>query len=273
MNLSLTCSRVAVALCFVAGAACASSPRAVPPPTPASSTKAAPDIVDGAGVVRAMYARYAGKWYSTLTFSQTTTITRPTGTLVQTWLEAAKLPGRLRIDTDSLGQTGVIYAGDSSYSFSAGKLAGARQGRNELLVLGFDVYAQPPEVTIAVLRGEGVDMSKMHRTTWEGRPAFVVGAAEGDWTSKQFWVDEERLLFVRLLQQTTVQAGPRNDDIRFQKYVQHGGGWVAEEVVMLSDGKPRLHEEYANVRVNVKLDDGLFEPAKWGAMKGWFYRD
>ena len=265
-------SRTAVALCLIAGVACASSPRAVPPPTPASSSKTAPDIIDGAGVVRAMNARYAGKWYSTLTFSQTTTITRPTGTLVQTWLEAAKLPGRLRIDTDSLGQTGVIYTGDSSYSFSAGKLAGVRPGRNDLLVLGFDVYAQPPEVTIAVLRGGGVDMSKMHRTTWEGRPVFVVGAAEGDWTSKQFWVDEERLLFVRLLQQTTLQTGPRSDDIRFQKYVAHGGGWVAEEVVMLSDGKPRLHEEYANVRINVKLADGLFDPKMWAEMKGWFYR-
>jgi hypothetical protein len=271
MNLSPKGARVAVALCLVAGVACASSPRAVPPAPPVT-TKAAPAIIDGAAVVRAMYARYAGKWYSTLIFSQTTTITRPTGTLVQTWLEAGKLPGRLRIDTDSLGQTGVIYAGDSVYSFSAGKLAATRQGRNELLVLGFDVYAQPPEVTIAVLRGLGVDMSKMHRTTWEGRPVFVVGAAEGDWTSKQFWVDEERLLFVRLLQQTVLQTGPRNDDIRFQKYVQHGGGWVAEEVVMLSDGKPRLHEEYANVRVNVGLDEALFDPKKWAEVKGWFSR-
>ena len=39
-------------------------------------------------------------------------------------------------------------------------------------------------------------------------PAGVDGAEPGDTTSAQFWIDQERLLFVRLLGQSTENTGP-----------------------------------------------------------------
>jgi hypothetical protein len=97
-----------------------------------------------------------------------------------------------------------------------------------------------------------------------------VGATAGDTASKQFWVDAERLLFVRLLEMRRTATASRYDDIRFEKYAPHEGGWVAEEVMMYSDGKPRLHEQYANVRVNVPLDDALFDPKQWSTVAHWY---
>jgi len=220
-----------------------------------------------------MHDKYAAVWYKTLTFSQTTTITLANGgTLVQQWLEAGKFPGRLRIDTDTAKGGGVIYAGDSLYAFANGRLASSRAQMNELLILGFDVYTQPVERTVEILRRRGIDMSKVSRATWENRPVFVVGAAAGDSTSKQFWIDAERLLFVRLLETVTTPSGARRDEYRFLRYVPHGQAWVAEEVLGLRDGKRSLHEVYANVRVDVPIEDALFDPAQWATHIPWYRR-
>ena len=257
----------------MAAPSCARSPAAVSP-NPAAVTQAQrTDPTSGVDVVRAMHDRYAAVWYKTLSFSQTTTLTLPNGgTLQQQWLEAGKFPGRLRIDTDTANRSGVIYAGDTVYRFTNGKLADARADMNELLILGFDVYTQPVMRTVEVLRGRGIDLSKVSRGTWEGRPVFIVGAVAGDTLSKQFWVDAERLLFVRLVETATTPTGPRRVDYRFLKYVPHGDAWVSEEVVGLRDGKPSLHEVYANVQVNVPLDDATFDPKQYATFTPWYRR-
>ena len=255
-----------------AGPSCASSPASSTPPAPARSATASTDPTTGAQLVRAMHDRYPA-WYRTLRFVQTTTIYRPGGgTLVQTWPEVGQFPGKLRIETDTVGQGGVIYRADSVYQFAGGRLARADTGMNDLLILGFDVYAQPVEATVAILRRRGFDLGRFSRATFEGRPMWVVGALPGDTTSKQFWVDQERLVFVRLLENRRTPTGMRLDDIRFQKFVRHGGGWVAEEVMFYRDGKPSLHEAYANVQVNVPLDDALFNPHAWTSVAGKWYK-
>ncbi|HKW10367.1 MAG TPA: hypothetical protein VJO33_08300 [Gemmatimonadaceae bacterium] len=256
---------------LLAVAACAHSP-AAKPPSPATVTQGRrTDPTNGTDVIRAMHDKYAAAWYKTLTFSQTTTLTLPDGgKLEQQWLEAGKFPGRLRIDTDTARRGGVIYSGDSLYAFTNGKLAASRADMNELLILGFDVYAQPVERTVAILRKREIDLSKVSRGTWEGRPVFIVGAMGGDTTSKQFWVDAERLLFVRLLETATTPTGPRRVEYRFLKYVPHGQAWVAEEVIGLRDGKQSLHEVYANVRTDVPLDDATFDPAQYATFTPWY---
>ena len=251
---------------------CGRSPASVSP-HPAVPQSRRTDPVNGSDVVQAMHDRYAPVWYKTLSFSQTTTVTLPNGgTLVQQWLEAGKFPGRLRIDTDTAGHSGVIYSGDSVYRFVNGKLADSRPDRNELLILGFDVYTQSPTQSVEVLRARGIDMSKLSHATWEGRPVFVVGAMGGDTTSKQFWIDAERLLFVRLLETVNTANGPRRLEYRFLKYVPHGNAWVSEEVLGLRDGKPSLHEVYANVQVDVPLDDATFDPTQYATFVPWYRR-
>jgi hypothetical protein len=236
---------------------------------PASSRD--PAITDAAQLVAAMHQRYTGKWYRNLTFIQKSSYLRPDGTVsrVETWYEAGMIPGRLRIDLgDPSRRNGALYRNDSVYSVQAGRIADRRKGRNLLMTLGFDVYGQPPARTLAQLREERVDLSVLRTDRLNGKVVYVVGAGPTDSTSNQFWVEAERLLFVRLIQSDSARR--RTQDIRFEKYVPHAGGWVAEEVRILVGGKMIFHEEYSNVRVNVALDDNLFIPEKWATATHWF---
>lgn len=221
-------------------------------------------------LVAAMHDRYAGKWYGSLTFVQKSSFLRPGAPpREETWYEAAIFPGRLRIDLgDPAKGNGALYRGDSVYAIQGGRVANRQAGRNPLLILGFDVYAQTPAKTLEQLREEHIDLTVLHVDSLNGRRMYVVGAGPRDSTSNQFWVDSDRLLFVRLIQ--TNPQNRRTQDIRFEKYVQHGAAWVAEEVRVLVGGTMVFHEEYSNVRVNVPLDEDLFNPERWSTAKHWY---
>lgn len=241
---------------------------------PATAPSAAADTLprDGVEVLERMHARYDGKWYRTLTFIQTTSFPdRP----AETWYEAGAIPGKLRIDVAPLENgNAFIYSGDSLVIFRGGERVRAVKDRNLLMTLAFDVYGQPVETTAAQLRDSGLDLAAVHATEWRGRPVWVVGAAEGDTSSAQFWIDQERLVFVRLLEpQRNPQAPdapPAIMDVEFNRYEPLAGGWIAPEVVIRMNGREIMREVYRDVRANVELDAGLFDtggytPANWAA--------
>lgn len=212
-----------------------------------------------------MRERYAGKWYRTLTFTQKTTL--PDGK-VETWYEALELPGKLRIDVAPLdSMKTILFRNDSVYAFEQGKLKDAKPLVHPLMVLGFDVYEAPVSQIVGKLRGLNFDLSKLHQTTWQGRPTYVVGAEPGDTVSPQFWIDVERLYFVRSLEPSKKTPGVINDT-RFGKYIPLAGGWVEMEVLFLANGQQRVKEEYSNAKANVRLDSLIFDPSTWKA-PGW----
>lgn len=218
---------------------------------------------DGAELVRLMHDRYVAKWYTTLTFTQATVRRTPADTMVhETWYESMKLPGRLRIDIGAPdGDPIILYARDSIFVRRGSRTLPARTGRNPLLLLGFDVYTQPIERSVSALREEGFDLSKMHEGTWQGRRVFIVGAAPGDTTSKQFWIDADRLVFVRMVGPAS-PGRPGLEDVRFDKYQLAGGGWLATFVTDTRGGTLVQSEEYSDIRVNVTIPESRFDPAR-----------
>ena len=228
------------------------------------STPAAP--ADGEALIRSMYQRYQGKWYHTMTFVQTTTDLRKN--TKETWYEAARIPGILRIDIEPVdsGKT-LLFRNDSIYQFQGGQLKATAPFVHPLMVLGFDVYADPPERTLEKLKGIGFDLSKIREDTWQGRPAYVVGAAKGDTTTRQFWVDRERLVFVRLLEPSRSGNGALVET-QFNKYQPLGKGWISVEVRFSVNGQLVTMEEYADVKGDPPLPDELFDPSKYGR-PGW----
>ncbi|HXE56941.1 MAG TPA: hypothetical protein VNK43_02980 [Gemmatimonadales bacterium] len=231
----------------------------------AFAVAASPAPTDGIELIRQMRARYEGKWYRTLTFVQTTTL--PNGR-VQTWYEAAEMPGKLRIDLgtpDSMNT--LIFRNDSVYQFRGGKPAGSTALIHPLLLLGFDVYFLSPDETVRKLGELGFDLSKIREDRWQGRPVYVVGAEAGDLKTPQFWVDRERLVFVRLLQPSK-QDPAVVEEIQFNGYRPLGGGWIETEVVFLRDGKLWMKEEYGDIREGMSFEPTLFDPGAWHR-PGW----
>jgi hypothetical protein len=227
------------------------------------SSRALPSApVNGEAVIRAMHDKYAKSWYRTLSFTQKSTIRTPADTMiVETWKERALLPGHLRIDVErATGNVVAVYSGDSLFVWRGDSVLTRAATRNILLVIGFDVYRQPAETTLAVLEAEHFPLAPMHEETWEGRPVYVIGAAAGDLHSHQLWIDKERLLFVRSLEPDD-RDSTKTVDIRFDNYVKlSGGGWLSERVEIFRDGKLVQREEYSDVRTNLPIDPQIFVP-------------
>lgn len=224
-------------------------------------------LLAGAGVpktgeqlIRQMHDRYAGKWYRTITFTQTTSFPdRP----AETWYEAGTIPGKLRIDVAPLdSMTAFMFIGDSTIIFKSGKRVAAHRDRNLLMTLGFDVYGQSPETTVAQLTEAGIDLTKLHEDSWNGTKVWVVGAAKGDTTTSQFWIEQKRLLFVRLIEAKPAKEAsepPILLDVTFEDYQPLSKGWVAPKVVIKVNGKEIQREAYQDVRADTPLQPDLYD--------------
>lgn len=249
--------------CVIISGCSSSAPPPPPIPEPYSS---------GDELIAAMQNRYAGRWYRTLTFVQaTTTIAPDAPPETSIWYEAAWLPSKLRIDFDPLNAgNGALFIADSQYVVQRGNVVRRIQRANELLLLGFDVYWLDAAVTAGWLRRLGFDMTRIRRDTWRGRDVYVVGASgPDDLRSKQFWIDREHLLFVRLIQPSGADAA-RTDDIRFLNYEKIGRAWIAPVVEFYRDGRLFFKEEYRHIRIDQELDPALFDPASWSTARHWY---
>ncbi len=257
MALGITGTQCAAALTLIVLAA---APAAYARPT---------GIVDGKDLIRAMHDRYRDDWYETLTFDQTSTTHNPDGSSKsEMWHEAAMLPGRLRIDIGDPSQgNGALLANNTLTRYRAGKVTTSGPLVHILLVLGFDVYRQPAQRTIDEVAGQGYDLRKLREDTWQGEPVYVVGADAGDSTTKQFWIDRKRLLFVRVIEPDQHDKS-KIDDIRFMDYRRFSPGWVAAGVELYVDGKNTFSERYSNIRINPKLDPAIFDPPQF-ARRHW----
>lgn len=86
---------------------------------------------------------------------------------------------------------------------------------------------------------------------------YVVGADSGDAHSRQFWVDRERLLLVRL-RHPTGRDLTRTQEIQFNEHRPLGQGFIASEVVFMMDSQLMLREVYRDARADVELPNDLF---------------
>ncbi len=224
-------------------------------------------LTSGADVVRAMYERYAGRWYRNLALVQTVRYHSSRESLegkyarsavdsVRVWYESIQLPGTVRSDIAPLdGGNSQLYLGGAWHLFSGDSLVSARPGVHPVLLLGFDVYMQPVEETLAAIERFEIDPSRVREAEWQGKPAYVVGAADPADDARQFWVDKERLLLRRLLWTT---GGGARREVRFDAYEPLGGGWIATELAFLRDGRTEIDERYDYWTIDVEFDPQIF---------------
>jgi hypothetical protein len=90
----------------------------------------------------------------------------------------------------------------------------------------------------------------------------VVGAAPGDTRARQFWIDRDRLVFVRLIEPSRRDT-TKTAEIRFNRYYAVGDAWLSPEVEFLIDGARDFLEEYTEIKTGVPVDEAVFDPGKW----------
>ncbi len=228
---------------------------------------AAPAIVDGEGVLRAMHSRYAGRWYTSLQIALSNTLFGIDGRQTRSsWREFLGVPGQQRIDYLPLTQqSGVLYTAGRIYSFVDGKRSAVQAGWNPLTLLVADVYAQAVDTTMRQLDSLGFDLSKVRADYWGGDRVWIVGAAAGDSTTSQFWIDSDSLIVERVIQSEKRGTRVLVSDVRFAAYSDAGGFPVAREMTVYRDGRLVLRQNYSDVKVNVPLPAELFDPAKFSS--------
>ena len=232
----------------------------------------------GVDLLRRMHDSYAGRWFTTLIFTQTTTRHRADGSdTVSTWYESLQQRDSsdtaLRIDVgDPAEGNGVLYTADSLWVFRGGHLAAARAGGNELLPLIEGVYLQPVTRTVAELGSTHLDFGRpVLAGRWNGRPVWIAGAASAaDTTSPQIWVDVDRLAVVRAILVPAPSAPAM--DVRLDSLVPLAGGWLATRCEFYVGGKLVQREEYHDWAANVSLAAGLFDPALFATAPHWAHK-
>ena len=225
-----------------------------------------PTPADGTALVTRMHDRYAGRWYQSVTFTQTTTQHLPDGSeRVSTWHEALRAPGVLRIDVGAPADGNVvIYTRDSSYRVRGGTLVRSAADANPFMPFVATMYHVPVSETLGELARWHFDLSRIRADTLAGRPTWVVGARDAsDTTSPQFWVDAERLVATRII--LAPEATTPALDIALGGYQPLGGGWIATDVDIRSGGKSVQREQYADLRADVSLPASMFDPHQWPA--------
>jgi hypothetical protein len=219
----------------------------------------------GEAIVRRMHDRYAGKWYRTMTFVRTLHKPNPSDS-VRTYFDTIRLPGYLRIDGGPGDPNGLLFTAESTYTIHDGAVAVGTASPNRFFLLRFDVYVDPVEKTLATLRGRGFDLTKGYDwVSSEGRDVYVVGAGPMDDRSKQFWIDKERLVVVRQID----DLSGHKLELRYQNFRPIANGWIPTQVEWLEDDHHVMFERYDDIKANVPLDSALFDPAHWLTARHW----
>ncbi|MBK6496555.1 MAG: hypothetical protein IPG05_15885 [Gemmatimonadetes bacterium] len=219
-----------------------------------------PGVSPGEAVVKAAYAKYAGKWPTSFTYLQKTVL--PDGRK-ETWYHAVKLPGLLRIDVapDITGRA-ILYRNDSLYSYGAKQMKTRSWWPNSFLVLTGDLHVAPPAETIKRLRAFGFNLDITHEESVKGVKYIVVGAKQGDLRSKQFWLEKERMIVMRLIEPNGADPS-RPMEAQFTKYTRLGGGWIEGFVLITLGGQPTQVEERYEIKNNAKIDPAIFLPGPY----------
>lgn len=211
-------------------------------------------------LINEIYTRYHNTWYPSVTFEQVSTLYKQDTIRKQNiWYEAYLFPKKLIIKYDSMTSgNGVLFRNDSMYVFRHSSLVSSERLSPDLITLSLDIYLMNPDSSLKTIEESGYDITKFSEGEFNGKEVYIIGAHKGDTISNQFWVEKERLLFVRMLKKTEHSF----QDARFSKYKEVKGGWIEQEVDFVIDHKLLLNEKYRNIKIQ-DVSKEVFNPNRF----------
>ena len=216
-------------------------------------------------VLKKMHDRYAGKWYKTLTFNQTTEIYRNDSLKrSETWYEHIKFPGDFRIDFGNPDSgNAAIFKNDSAYLFSGGHRVNVRPDENDLLfLLGGMYFYQFDEVT-AKMKSLGYNLDKFHEDTWKEKDVYVIGASKDEDSVNQLWIEKENLIPVRMLK----YENKDKEEAFFEDHVKLEGGFTETLVHFYINDKLVQVEKYHDLKAGIEINPAIFDPVNFVKLK------
>lgn len=221
----------------------------------------------GEQTLEKMYRTYAGNWCNTLTFVQRTeNYQNDSLTKISTWYETIAYPGQFRIDFgDPAKGNATLFLGDSVFTFRKGALLRKDYRVNDLIFLLGGLYFHPLKKVKSLFKEFGFDLSKGYESTWKGKAVYVIGATPGDEKSNQLWIEKERLVLLRMIK---YENGQKEEGI-FEDHIRTGKGWTETKIAFYLDDKLFQLEYYNDVKANVPITDGHFDPALFGKVNHW----
>jgi hypothetical protein len=213
-------------------------------------------------LLQKMYARYHGKWHSSLSFNQTTEKYR-NDSLVKsdTWYEHVSYPDLLRIDIGSrVSNNGIIFRKDSTYRFNNNKIIRAVKGENELIFFLGGLYFVPFDDVLAHFKALHYDLSKFHTSTWKGKPVYIIGADKDDEKVNQLWIDQEKLISVRFIK---YDDNTKEEGI-FEDHIAIKDAWSETKCTFYINDKLLQVEKYHDVVPGGPIDKSIFDPGMIG---------
>lgn len=216
-------------------------------------------------VLKKMHDRFAGKWYKTLSFNQTTEVYRNDSLKrTETWYENIKFPTDFRIDFgDPDSGKAVIYKNDSSYFFKDGKMAGVRPDENDLLFLLGGMYFYKFDDVVSKMKSYGYDLDKFHEDKWQGKEVYVIGAGKGEDSVNQLWIEKENFSPVRMIK----FENNNKEEAYFENHMELGGGYTETLVHFFINGKLIQVEKYHDLRANEEINSSIFDIKNFTKLK------
>ncbi|MEP6926574.1 MAG: hypothetical protein ABI834_03005 [Ginsengibacter sp.] len=216
-------------------------------------------------VLKKMYDRYAGKWYQTFSFNQTTEIYRNDSLKrSETWYENIKFPTYFRIDFGNPDSgNAVIFKNDSSYLFRNGKPAGVRPDENDLLFLLGGMYFYPFDEVTVKMKSLGYNLDKFHEDTWKEKDVYVIGAGKGEDSVNQLWIEKENYSPVRMLK----YENKNKEEAFFENHVKLAEGFTETLVHFFINDKLVQVEKYHDLKANIKINPAIFDQVNFVKLK------
>lgn len=222
--------------------------------------------VTGKELLTRMHETYAGKWYKTFQFKQTTDQYKNDSLIrSQVWIEHIQFPENFRIDFGNADSgNAVIFKNDSSYFFKNSKLLRTNYYPNDLLFLLGGMYFYPLDETIAKIKTFGFDINKFHVTKWNGNDVYVIGAGKDGEETNQAWFDKEHYCLVRMIK----YENGRKEDALLEDHVKLDGGYSETLVKFYINEKLLQVEKYFDLKPNVAINPGIFDTGRFIKIAG-----
>ena len=183
------------------------------------------------------------------------------------WYEAIRYPKDFRIDYGNPKNGNAnINRNDSIYVFRGNKMVHKGKETQEFLILEGGVFYYSVAETLNKLKGLGLDTSIFSKSTYKGKPVYIIGADENVTDKPQIWVDAEKFYVVKRL-----SKGKRGElyEVRYDDFKNVNGYWIETWIEFLVNGKLIQTERYKDIDVSPKLDDQVFDPKYFGESY-WF---